>query len=152
MPEVKLAHAFDMQLSVKTPIANLGKTPLGGRLIADVTGGDVSGPMLSGRILGGADWLLMREDDVMQLDVRLTIEAEDGALIYARYEGLRHGPKEVMEQMARGEEVNPSQFYFRVSPRFETSSESHLWLNKHLFLATGERNAQGPKYSVFKVE
>lgn len=153
MSEMKVIHAFDMQLSVKTPIADLGKTPLGGRLIAEVTGGDVTGPMLNGHIQGGgADWLLLRDDGVMQLDVRLTIEAEDGGLIYTRYEGLRHGPKEVMKKMARGEEVDPSQFYFRISPRFETASEPHQWLNRHLFVGTGERNAQGPKYSVFKVE
>ncbi|MZR30127.1 DUF3237 domain-containing protein [Sneathiella litorea] len=153
MPELKLAHAFDMQLSVKSPIVDLGKTPQGGRLIAEVTGGTVEGPMLNGHIQsGGADWLLVRDDGVMQLDVRITIETEDGGLIYARYEGLRHGPKEVMEKLARGEAIDPSQFYFRIMPRFETSAASHLWLNKYLFLGTGERNSQGPKYSVFKVE
>lgn len=153
MPAINLTHAFDMQLSVNSPIADLGKTPLGGRLIADVMGGEVTGPKLNGRIQGGgADWLLIRDDGVMQLDVRLTIAAEDGGLIYTRYEGLRHGPKEVMEKMARGEEVDPSQFYFRILPRFETSSPSHLWLNRHLFVGTGERNTQGPKYRIFMVE
>lgn len=152
MPEINLTHAFDMQLSVKAPISDLGKTPLGGRLIAEVTGGEVYGPMLSGRVQGGGgDWLLLRDDGVMQLDVRLTIEAEDGGLIYTRYEGLRHGPKEVMEMVARGEEVDPSRFYFRITPRFETSSPAHHWMNKHLFVGTGERNKQGPKYSVYMV-
>ena len=70
MPEMKMTHAFDMQLSVKTPIADLGKTPLGGRLIAEVTGGDVTGPMLNGHIHGGgADWLLLRDDGVFPLPV-----------------------------------------------------------------------------------
>jgi len=153
MPDMKLNHAFDMQLSVKTPILDLGKTPQGGRLIAEVTGGQVTGPMLQGKIHGGgADWLLMREDEVMQLDVRITIETEEGSLIYARYEGLRHGPKDVMAKIAAGEQVDPSLFYFRIQPRFETASVPHLWLNRHLFVGTGERNTQGPKYSVFMVE
>ncbi|MFC4271180.1 DUF3237 family protein [Sneathiella chungangensis] len=153
MSDIKLTHAFDMQLSVKSPVLNLGKTPQGGRLIAEVTGGVITGPLLNGRVhAGGADWLLLREDDVMQLDVRITIEAEDGGLIYARYEGLRHGPQDVMAKMAAGETVDPSLFYFRILPRFETSAASHLWLNKHLFVGTGERNSEGPKYSVFKVE
>ncbi|MEX1036062.1 MAG: DUF3237 domain-containing protein [Sneathiella sp.] len=153
MPEIKLKHAFDMQLSVKTPILDFGNTPLGKRLIAEVTGGSVSGPMLRGHIHGGgADWLLMREDEVTQLDVRLTIEAEDGSLIYAHYSGLRHGPKDVMAKVAAGDAVHPSEYYFRILPRFETSSATHQWLNRHLFVGTGERNTQGPKYSVFMVE
>jgi|TARA_R100000005_G_scaffold96618_2_gene85234 hypothetical protein len=153
MPDIKLTHAFDMQVFVKTPIQNLGKTSHGTRLIAEVTGGEISGPLLQGSIhAGGGDWLLTREDSVTQLDVRLTIEADDGGLIYCRYEGLRHGPADVMAKMAAGEPVDPSLFYFRVQPRFETSAEPHLWMNRHLFIATGERNSQGPKYSIFKVE
>ena len=153
MLDLSMKYAFDMKLEVKSPILNLGKTPNGTRLIAEVTGGVVEGPMLEGTILaGGGDWLMLREDGVMQLDVRLTIRANDGALIYVTYRGLRHGPKHIMDKMAAGEEVDPSQFYFRISPFFETASESHDWLNRHLFVGTGTRNASGPVYSVYLVE
>ena len=153
MTGISLRHAFDMHLTVKAPLLNLGKTPYGNRLIAEVTGGVVEGPMLEGRIHGGGgDWLLLRDDDVMQLDVRLTIEASDGGLIYVTYRGLRHGPKDVMDKMAAGEAVDPSQYYFRMTPAFETSAASHQWLNKHLFVGTGTRNPTGPTYRVYLVE
>ncbi|MCF8468224.1 MAG: DUF3237 domain-containing protein [Sneathiella sp.] len=153
MTGISLRHAFDMHLTVKAPVLNLGKTHYGNRLIAEVTGGVVKGPMLEGHIHGGGgDWLLLRDDDVMQLDVRLTIEASDGGLIYVTYRGLRHGPKEVMDKMAAGEAVDPSQYYFRMTPAFETSSTSHQWLNKHLFIGTGARNPAGPTYRVYLVE
>jgi hypothetical protein len=153
MPDVSLKPAFEMALNVKSPITNLGKTPKGNRLIAEVTGGTVSGPLLQGTILaGGGDWLLLRDDGVMELDVRLTIEATDGSHIYVSYKGMRHGPKEVMDKMAAGEAVDPELVYFRVAPVFETSAESHDWLNRHLFVATGVRNPTGPTYSVFLVE
>lgn len=153
MSAITLKPAFKIELTVKSPVLNLGNTPYGNRLIAEVTGGTVSGPLLQGTVRpGGGDWLLLRNDGVMQLDVRLTIEASDGGLIYTTYRGLRHGPKDIMEKLAAGEEVDPSNYYFRIAPVFETSSESHDWLNKHLFVATGSRKAEGPTYEVSVVE
>jgi hypothetical protein len=153
MPDISLTPAFDMNLTVKMPLTNLGSTPYGNRLIAEVTGGTVVGPKLSGKIhAGGGDWLLLRNDGVMQLDVRLTIEADDGGLIYVTYKGLRHGPKEVMDRMANGETVDPSEYYFKMAPIFETSANAHDWLNKNLFVANGVRNPEGPTYKVFLVE
>ncbi|MEH6526017.1 MAG: DUF3237 domain-containing protein [Sneathiella sp.] len=153
MIDLSLTPAFDMHLNVKMPLTNLGKTPYGDRLIAEVTGGEVTGPMLSGKVhAGGGDWLLLRNDGVMQLDVRLTIEADDGSLIYVTYRGLRHGPKEVMDRMAKGEVVDPDEYYFKIAPIFETSAETHDWLNKNLFVANGVRNPAGPTYHVFLIE
>lgn len=153
MTQISLKPAFEIALTVKTPVLSLGKTPYGTRLIAEVTGGIVSGPLLQGKVhAGGGDWLLLREDGVMQLDVRLTIEASDGGLIYTTYRGLRHGPKEVMDRMAAGEEVDPASYYFRMAPVFETSAANHDWLNRNLFIATGSRKAEGPVYQVSVVE
>jgi Protein of unknown function (DUF3237) len=153
MPALSLTPAFDMHLTVKSPLTILGRTPFGERLIAEVTGGTVNGPLLSGKVhAGGGDWLLLRNDGVMQLDVRLTIEADDGGLIYVTYKGLRHGPKEVMDRMAKGETVDPSEYYFKMAPIFETSSAEHDWLNKNLFVANGVRKSAGPSYSIFLVE
>ncbi|WP_334129558.1 DUF3237 domain-containing protein [Sneathiella sp.] len=152
MQEVRLTHAFDMRLTVEMPPLNLGETAMGGRVIATVTGGEITGPLLQGKVRGGGDWLLTRPDGVTQLDVRLTIEAADGALIYVRYEGFRHGPADVMARLMAGEAVDPSLYYFRAQPRLETSAPAHLWVNRHLFIATGVREPEGPVYSVYKVE
>ena len=70
------------------------------------------GPSLRGVVHGGGgDWLMLRHDGVLQLDVRVTLETDDGALIYMSYRGLRHGSPEAMERMNRGEPVDPSEVY-----------------------------------------
>ena len=47
------------------------------------------GPRLRGRVLPvGADWLTLRTDGVGIVDIRCTLEAEDGALIYVTVNGI----------------------------------------------------------------
>lgn len=152
MSEIKTEHMFDVTIAVEMPLQLLGQTPLGDRRIAKVMGGSFSGPAGSGKVLpGGGDWILNRADGVTQLDVRLVLETDDGAMIYMTYKGLRHGPKDVMDRMAAGEQVNPADYYFRTTPFFETSSEKWSWINKCCCIATGDRTPEGPVYSIFKV-
>src|SRR5262245_59805865 len=94
-------------------ILNFGTTPLGERRVINILGGRVEGPKLSGRILpGGADWQLIRADAVADIHARYTIEADGGAHILVDSRGVRHGPPEVIEQLARGDAVDPSRYYF----------------------------------------
>jgi hypothetical protein len=58
----------------------------------------------------------MRPDGVLEQDVRITLKTDNGAFIYLRYAGMRHGPPEVMARLAQGETVDPSEYYFRVAP------------------------------------
>ena len=99
----------------------LGETPQGRRRIIGITGGRFSGERLSGRVLpGGADWQVIRSDGVADLDARYTLETADGALIYVRNRGYRHGPAEILRRLASGENVDPGLYYMRTTPRFET--------------------------------
>ena len=124
------------------PIRDLGDTPLGRRRIIGITGGRFAGPRLSGRILpGGADWQVIRSDGVAYLDARYTLETTDGALIYVNNKGYRHGPGDVIERLARGEEVDPALYYMRATPWFETSAAQYAWLNRTICVATGARRA-----------
>ena len=90
-------------------------------------------------------------DGSVQLDVRLTLETDDGALIYMTYRGVRNSTPEVAERLARGDSVDPDEYYFRTSPFFETSSEKYAWLNNIVSVAVGERLAAGVKYRVFEI-
>src|SRR5580765_4725446 len=113
------------------PRQELGTVPHGIRSIVPVTGGDFEGPRLRGKVLpGGSDWLLLRSDGVLELDLRITLETDDGALIYMTFQGLRHGPPDVLAALARGEAVDPSKYYFRTAPRFETSAPPYAFLNR----------------------
>jgi Protein of unknown function (DUF3237) len=145
-------HAFEMTLTVPQ-IQDLGTTPLGGRKIAAVTGGHFAGERICGRVLGApaGDWLLMRNDGVLCLDVRLTLQADDGALIFMSYKGMRHGPTEVLERLGRGEDVDPASYYMRAAPVFETAAPQHAWLNRALFVAMGRRVAAGPIYDIQEI-
>jgi hypothetical protein len=105
-----------------------------------------------GRVLpGGGDWALTRPDGVLLLDVRMTLETHDGALVFLRYEGMRHGPAEAMARLAAGRLVDPAEMYFRIQPRFETSDSRYLWLNRLLAVGVGERLPDGPRYHIHEV-
>lgn len=134
-------------------IVDLGATPNGHRRIATVTGGKFEGERLRGTVQAtpGGDWILVRADGATALDVRLTLETDDAQLIYMTYRGLRHGPAEVMERLAKGEAVDPASYYFRTTPAFETASKKYDWLNRIVAIATGRREASGPVYEVFEV-
>lgn len=135
------------------PARELGETPLGRRRIIGITGGTFSGPRLAGKILpGGADWQVIRADGVAYLDARYTLETDDGALIYVNNKGYRHGPKEVLERMARGEEVDPALYYMRATPWFETSAPRYAWLNRSICVATGARRAAAVELDFFEVK
>lgn len=134
-------------------VRDLGDTPLGRRRIIGITGGSFSGPRLSGRVLpGGADWQVIRSDGVAYLDARYTLETADGALIYVNNKGYRHGPKEVIERLARGEDVDPALYYMRATPWFETSAAQYAWLNRTICVASGTRRAAAVELDFYEVK
>jgi hypothetical protein len=133
------------------PPQQIGHSSVGTRKIVPVTGGSFQGPQLSGRILpGGADWAVTRADDVLELDVRLTLETTDNALILMCYSGLRHGPPEVLARLGR-EEVDPDDYYFRIVPTFETAAPQYAHLNRLVAVGLGDRTPHGPVYTVFEI-
>ena len=131
----------------------LGETPQGRRRIIGITGGRFSGERLSGRVLpGGADWQLVRADGVADLDARYTLETEDGALIYVRNRGYRHGPAAVLTKLSKGENVDPSLYYMRTTPRFETGDARYAWLNRMVCVATGARRPAAVELDVYEIK
>ncbi len=128
-------------------------TPYGIRKVVPVTGGTFTGERLQGVIepLGGHDWALVRNDGSLILDVRLTLTTDDGARILMTYHGVRNGPAEVLDRLARKEPVDPSEYYFRIAPRFETGSAEYAWLNNIMCIGYGERLDVGPRYTVYEI-
>lgn len=143
---------FELTLNVPH-IADLGPTPNGHRRIATVVGGRFTGERLNGTVEAapGGDWLLLRSDGVLVLDVRLTLRTHDDALIFMSYRGLRHGPADVMARLNAGQAVDPASYYFRISPILETSDERYSWLNRIVAVGTGRREPSGPIYQVYEV-
>jgi hypothetical protein len=141
-----------LRVSVATP-QNIGAVPLGTRRIAALTGGDFEGPRLRGVVLpaASADWLLLRGDGVLELDLRATLLTHDGARISMTSFGLRHGPADVMAALGRGEPVDPARYYFRTTPRFQTGHPAYAFLNRLIAVASGDRRAEGPVYAIDEV-
>jgi hypothetical protein len=85
--------------------------------------------------------------------LRITLETDAGAcaLIYMTSFGLRHGPPEVLAALARGEPVDPSRYYFRTAPRFETSAPQYAFLNRLIAISWGDRRASGPIYAIEEI-
>ena len=133
-------------------VQKIGSVPDGTRVVAPIASGQFEGPRLRGRVLpGGGDWTLLRGDGVLELDLRLTLETEDGALIHMKSFGLRHGPPDVIAALGRGESVDPSTYYFRTTPRFETGHPKYAFLNRLLAVSRGDRRAAGPIYTIDEI-
>ena len=140
-----------LRVTVATP-QSIGAVPHGTRRTVPITGGEFEGPRLRGSVLpGSADWLLLRADGVLELDLRATLRTGDGGLISMRSFGLRHGPPAVIEALARGEAVDPAAYYFRTTPRFETSDPACAFLNHLIAVASGDRRAEGPIYTIHEL-
>lgn len=136
-PSLRLLYTLKVKLGSPQVV---GDGPYGLRRIIPIEGGTFEGPRLSGRVLpGGADWQFIRPDGIAELDARYTLETDDGALIYVSNPGIRRGPKEVMERLARGEKCDPGEYYFRTRPVFETGSPKYQWLHGIVGVGVGER-------------
>jgi hypothetical protein len=146
-----LRHLADLDVELAAPI-ELGDCPRGRRRIIPIVGGKVTGERLSGEILNlGADWQTILSDGTAELDTRYSMRSHDGAVIDIRNFGFRHGPKEVVEALLRGETVDPSLYYMRTQPRFETGDARYLWLNRMICVGSGARLQSGVRISFFEV-
>jgi Protein of unknown function (DUF3237) len=151
LTELRWQPLFIFQIEIRPP-SIIGATPGHDRRVGEITGGRFEGERLRGRILsGGNDWQSLRADGAVTLDVRLVMETDDGALIGVTYNGVRHGPKEVLDRIARGEKISPSEYYLRATPYYETASEKYGWLNRIVSVAYGHRMAAGAIYQVFEI-
>jgi hypothetical protein len=129
-----------MTLRLNTaPTQNVGAVPSGTRLTFPIVGGSFEGDRLRGKVLpGGGDWVLKRPDGVLELDLRVTLETEDGALIHMTFEGIR-------DDAASGAP------YFRTLPRFETAAPKYSFLNRLLAVGAGEISPDGPVHVIEEV-
>lgn len=133
-------------------LVTLGAGPFGERRCVPLLGGSVSGPGLNGEILpGGADWQVLRADGVLDIQAHYIVRTSDGALVEVDSRGLRHGPPEVMQRLARGEAVAPEDYFFRTLMRFQTGHPAWFHLNATLALARGERQATVVVLDVFRI-
>ena len=114
---IELEPLCTLHVVLRDPIP-VGAGPMGMRLIFEVESAEVRGDRINGKLLGSAaaDWLLV-QGNVATLDIRATVQTDDGALIYAAYTG----------RTTLGPDLAPGPLF--VAPLFETGDERYLWLN-----------------------
>jgi hypothetical protein len=133
-------------------VQEVGATPHGTRVIGYIKGGTFAGPKLQGEVLpGGGDWLLIRPDGARELNIRETLRTDDGHLIYMSGQGIALLSPELLQRISRGETVDPSAYYFRTTPVFETGSEKYGWLNRIVAVGIGTRLPTGVAQTVYAI-
>ena len=118
-----------------------------------LTGGTFTGPELKGTLLPGAsaDWQIVLPDGTALGDIRYTLQTDGGALLYVQSHGVRHGSADVLERLARGEDVDASEYTFRTSTQIETAEPELDWLNKGVFISVAGRQTAGVTYDTYLV-
>src|SRR6476469_8056302 len=150
-PQLATKYVFSLVIQVGAPIV-AGDIGWGTRRVIPVLGGEVRGPDMRGIILpSGADFQIIRPNGFTELEAKYAFQMDDGAIVYIENIGVRFGPREALDRIARGEAVDPSLIYFRSAPRFETGSENYRWLMEHLFIGSGARHPDRVELDVHQV-
>jgi len=137
MYDYEIEHICSYSAQLNTNLEMLGAVPAGIRLNAFVDHGEVTGPKLHGKFRkGGGDWATIRTDGILYLDVRGTLETDDGALIYITYNGVGDMGEDGYEKFQRGE--NPGIVQLRTAPMMQSSHPDYLWVNRLQFIEVGE--------------
>ncbi|MGG7568459.1 DUF3237 domain-containing protein [Rhodovulum sp. DZ06] len=146
-----LTHVTDLFVELD-PIMELGRTPAGVRRIIPIIGGRAEGPRLNGVIENfGADWQVAGPDGLADIDTRYLLRTDEGALLDIRNPGIRAASPEVTARLAAGEVVDPSEYYFRCTPRLFCDHPAHAWVNRRLFVGVGERRAAEVVMRIFEI-
>jgi Protein of unknown function (DUF3237) len=133
-------------------VTTAGETGHGVRRIIPITGGTVKGVGVNGKVCAfGADFQIIRPNELIELEAKYAFETDDGAVIYVENKGLRFGPVDLLQKLKRGEPVDPKLIYFRTVPKFETGHEKYRWLMENLFIGSAARHADRVVIDVHQV-
>jgi Protein of unknown function (DUF3237) len=149
-PQLEYVCELNVQLD---PAMVVGETAHGIRRIVPIVGGTVRGSQINGEIInGGADWQVLRQDGTTELDAHYQFKTDDGVLVYVHNVGVRISSPEIAAKLTRGEQVDPSEYYFRAVPKFEAPIQSkYAWLNDVIFICTAERLPNSVRVLIWKL-
>ena len=153
LPAPRLTMVYRLVVTIGEPV-ELGEIAHGRRRVIPWTAAEFTGPELNGHLVPGpnADWQIVLADGTALGDIRYTLETDGGDLLDVRARGVRHGSAEVLARLARGEDVDPSEYTFRTWTRIETAAPHLDWLNKGVFISVGGRRPGGVTYETYLVE
>jgi hypothetical protein len=137
---IELVPLMTATINLREPIM-LPNTPSGTRIIVEVSSAAFEGERIKGKQKGAAaaDWLTMGPDGTGTLDVRATLETDDGALIYSFYRG----------RMDLTQPVGSAPIY--AAPLYETGDERYAWINRIQAVAKGKTDGQLLEYEIYEL-
>jgi hypothetical protein len=149
-PRIETKYVFTITARIGS-VTSAGEIGSGVRRIIPIIGGEVKGEV-NGKVLPfGADFQIIRPNELIELEAKYAFETDDGAIVYVENRGIRFGPVELLQKLKRGEPVDPNLIYFRTVPKFETGHEDYRWLMQHIFIASAARHADRVVIDVHQV-
>jgi hypothetical protein len=113
--------------------------PQGTRTIVQIVSGRFEGPRIKASVQAPAgDWITNRADGSYRLDVRLTLQTDDGALILMTYNGIG-------QSTAAGASL-------RSAPLFETGDSRYVWLTRLQAVGVGERVGTALTFDIYALK
>jgi hypothetical protein len=148
MRQIQLRELLAIAIDVRSPV-DLG----GGRRYIAFEGGTFVGRNdLTGKVLeGGVDWQTVRPDGVLEIDAHYTLMTDAGETVEVRSRGVRKATESVAARLARGESVDPDEYYFRTHVRLTTSAPRLSFLNDLIAISTGRRDRAVVRIDVHEV-
>jgi len=149
-PELSTKYVFTITAQIGG-VTTAGEIGHGVRRIIPIVGGEVRGD-INGKVCAfGADFQIIRPNELIELEAKYAFETDDGAVVYVENRGIRFGPVELLQRLKRGEPVDPKLIYFRTVPKFETGHEKYRWLMENLFIGSAARHADRVVIDVHQV-
>src|SRR5215212_10776869 len=140
IPTLETKYVFTITALIGE-VTSAGEIGHGVRRIIPISGGEVRGAEVNGKVCPfGADFQIIRPNELIELEAKYAFETDDGAIVYVENRGIRFGPVELLQRLKRGEAVDPKLIYFRTTPKFETGAEKYRWLMEYLFIGSAARH------------
>ena len=150
-PQLQTKYVFTITARIGE-VTSAGEIGTGVRRIIPIVGGEVKGEKVNGKVLPfGADFQIIRPNELIELEARYAFETDDGAVVYVENRGIRFGPVDLLQKLKRGEPVDPKLIYFRTVPKFETGHEKYRWLMERIFVGSAARHADRVVIDVHQV-
>jgi Protein of unknown function (DUF3237) len=150
-PQLQTRYVFTITAHIGG-VTSAGEIGHGVRRIIPIIGGEVRGEAVNGKVCAfGADFQIIRPNELIELEARYAFETDDAAVVYVENKGIRFGPLDLLQRLKRGEPVDPKLIYFRTVPRFETGAEKYRWLMENLFIGSAARHADRVVIDVHQV-
>src|ERR1700743_1428852 len=90
-PVIETKYVFTITAHID-PVVSAGELGYGVRRIVPIIGGEVRGEV-NGKVCAfGADFQIIRPNELIELEAKYALQTDDGATVYVENRGIRFGP------------------------------------------------------------